>query len=1036
MKYSKSALGLLNAQYRSVLRKCLLINLGLFALGAVAANPANASEYTERQTVGSGEEATYSGDSFTGIAGALINNGTVNINNGTTFSGNTTVNGGAAIRNNSSGILNVDDTTFSDNIGTLSSGSYLYGTAIWNNGGKISITNSTFTGNEALKGPQPRAYSSAIFNGAGNLTIENTKFVGNYGEYMGGVIQANGGSTVKLTNTTFDSNNIKDGQSSGASTVLANGATMNIKDTAFKNNYGVDADSSSNDEGIFNAQGAAKIKFSGTTTFENNHASAVGVNNYNNPEVTFVAGGTNIFSGNTAKNGAAVKNYKAHNGYTGAITFENATTNTFEGNTTTNNGGAIYNGQEITFKDGSSATFIGNTADGLGGAVYNAATGVINFNGTSVFSRNTANGESNDIYNLGTIAFNSGNASIEGGIDGSDGIINIAGGTVNVANALKNQTVNATAGELALNNVDLTSTTVAINSGAALNSIDNAINTYVSNVTLNNGAGFSADFNADGESDKYAATANAGLILKDINLLSTWTEIGAAAAKTYTVADGANITADGVLAYKDGYKFSATGNSDNSGKVTITNNGQAFLNEAVGDTEAGTHQNVTYDLASSEVFNTTDNTIDSADMTIKGSNNASVTLDNDMIVSSGSSLSVENTTFAGSKTLENKDGAVLNILDSNINVNVNNAGTMYSDPTTYTETVTNSGTATFDGDTFASTATLANSGTANFVDTTFEQGSVVNGNGSTGTLNFTGGTTKLGATVVDNSLNIQNGATLQLTDGGNIDNLALSNDTNGGTIDLRNNRIDTLANVTLNSDLSILLDANLNTHEADSVSGAITDTAGTNSMIVNAIELLALSGNDTETVNLATASNADKISVSAAAEKTLKTYYANVDYNSTTGVLTLSSKNPYASTDLVGSWGSGNYIKAYDANNAPETSVGANLTILDNQVYTNEQNIATNTTDISTLNTWKTNLATANGAADAVHGSNIIAGTVAKTALASGVQTSLGLADSAVQSIISGTTNGTISVDGTDVAVKGLDTAAYAKTTDFATAAY
>ncbi len=38
MKYTRTALGLLNAQYRSVLKKCLLINLGLFALGAGAAN--------------------------------------------------------------------------------------------------------------------------------------------------------------------------------------------------------------------------------------------------------------------------------------------------------------------------------------------------------------------------------------------------------------------------------------------------------------------------------------------------------------------------------------------------------------------------------------------------------------------------------------------------------------------------------------------------------------------------------------------------------------------------------------------------------------------------------------------------------------------------------------------------------------------------------------------------------------------------------------------------------------------------------------
>lgn len=45
--------------------------------------------------------------------------------------------------------------------------------------------------------------------------------------------------------------------------------------------------------------------------------------------------------------------------------------------------------------------------------------------------------------------------------------------------------------------------------------------------------------------------------------------------------------------------------------------------------------------------------------------------------------------------------------------------------------------------------------------------------------------------------------------------------------------------------------------------------------------------------------------------------------------------------------------------------------------------------------------------------------------LASGVQTSLGKADSAVQSVTEGTENGTISVDGEDVSVHGLGSAAY-----------
>ena len=60
-------------------------------------------------------------------------------------------------------------------------------------------------------------------------------------------------------------------------------------------------------------------------------------------------------------------------------------------------------------------------------------------------------------------------------------------------------------------------------------------------------------------------------------------------------------------------------------------------------------------------------------------------------------------------------------------------------------------------------------------------------------------------------------------------------------------------------------------------------------------------------------------------------------------------------------------------------------------------------------------------------------GTVTKAKLASAVQTSLNLADSALQKadITTGGANGTISVDGDDVAVKGLGSAAYAATTDF-----
>lgn len=58
-------------------------------------------------------------------------------------------------------------------------------------------------------------------------------------------------------------------------------------------------------------------------------------------------------------------------------------------------------------------------------------------------------------------------------------------------------------------------------------------------------------------------------------------------------------------------------------------------------------------------------------------------------------------------------------------------------------------------------------------------------------------------------------------------------------------------------------------------------------------------------------------------------------------------------------------------------------------------------------------------------------GTITKAKLAQGVQDSLDAADSAVQSVTEGSTNGTIDVDGTEVAVHGLGSAAYTASTAY-----
>lgn len=58
-------------------------------------------------------------------------------------------------------------------------------------------------------------------------------------------------------------------------------------------------------------------------------------------------------------------------------------------------------------------------------------------------------------------------------------------------------------------------------------------------------------------------------------------------------------------------------------------------------------------------------------------------------------------------------------------------------------------------------------------------------------------------------------------------------------------------------------------------------------------------------------------------------------------------------------------------------------------------------------------------------------GSITKAKLAAAVQTSLGKADSAVQKVATGTTNGTISVDGKEVSVAGLGSAAYTNSASY-----
>ena len=82
-----------------------------------------------------------------------------------------------------------------------------------------------------------------------------------------------------------------------------------------------------------------------------------------------------------------------------------------------------------------------------------------------------------------------------------------------------------------------------------------------------------------------------------------------------------------------------------------------------------------------------------------------------------------------------------------------------------------------------------------------------------------------------------------------------------------------------------------------------------------------------------------------------------------------------------------------------------------------------------------TNVISATLVADAVETANIKDKNVTKAKLEESLQDSINKADSAVQSVVTGDTNGTIKVDNTEVTVRGINSAAYKEDTYFATAA-
>ena len=941
-----------------------------------------------------------------------------------TFTNNTATNFGGAVYN--SGTMTLANATFGgvDNSGdtpvslgnTAKRGGALY------NLGNTTISDSTFSNNQATG----QGYGGAIFNGRGLLTLNNVTFESNVASWDGGAISSSSpyfNANNKPADFTADVINeetirayweSKNGFGSSSKVVIDNSTFDNNVATAYSG-------------GALGLYGDAEIQGS---HFTNNNAGGHTPADDTDGGGAIYAGGwarldisDTDFSGNSSNYGGAIATTR---GGREAGAYLNISDSEFSNNTATVEGGAISNTLNAVLTD---VTFTGNAAGQKGGAISNSGTMTLAASASDViFSDNKSGvtfdnegnvvegtGTANDIYNTGSLTLNAGTGntiSLTGGIDGTTdgsttGLLGITGaGTVSIANALKNQTVSVADGsELQLTDADLTGSNVALASGATINTIDNLINDYVGKIYLDTGAIIKGDIDyANGVADMYSAAAGA----TEVNYrLANALNIGNGGSKTIHVVDGdvmVNNTAFSWFNSDTGMTLASSGNADGDVVVTGLSGG---LNTAVDITDE-TAQEVEYNLtAATETFDGTDNTIQNAVFTVTGNGNTegsnTLVFGSDLVVDGDSELTLNDIVLdkVDEEAIQIAEGAVVNINNSRVGVNLNNAGTLNSDPTIYGAEVVNSGTANFVDDIFENGSSLINNGgNVNLTNVEFVQGSTVDGDGN-GFINIQNGQTIFDTTVQNNTLTMTSGANVVVGQHGSLDGVGIT--AAGGTINLNNGHIDALGNMVANGNVGVSLDANFNSGEADTIS-SIT---GTGKLLINNINLLSSAYDDTDGYFSWTVADNGGEGVDFAPDMTITggtNYFTSVTTNGQNVTFGDKLMNASSIHALLGDW-SGTIIgtsTAYDdeTNSYDTTSgmtVGGALTALQTAVQGKQAAIVDSATivangtggfDVAAGSIGATQLA-----ANSVASSNIIDGTIVNDDIAVGTITTDRLAN-------------------------------------------
>lgn len=378
MKYSRSALGLLNAQYKSVLKKCLLINLGLFALGMGNAQ----AEIWNYQGEGSHDVGLGSNDYEKSI------NQTTNVTGDLTISDSSKSEPyGYTLKSNGVRAFYVQSgVTGSIQVGSIKNASEASGGAVYVENGAV-LNNlqagGGFRENKATTGKGGAVYNNGHIKLLSGEGISETSIYKNTAAQDGGVIYNAG--KIDLIQASFSENSA--GRWGGA-IGNENEITKITSSNGFSNNTAATGGGA-----IFNYGHIGSIEASFTSNkTTGQHGGAI-----RNDRIYSQIGTIDSIVGDFVSNSAVAGGGGAVYNKWGKI---DSLSGNFQNNTAGIKGGAIFNDTDGTIKTIQSV-FKGNSAKDLGGAISNEGeiTAIGSAAVLSDFQSNTAkNGGA--IYNM------------------------------------------------------------------------------------------------------------------------------------------------------------------------------------------------------------------------------------------------------------------------------------------------------------------------------------------------------------------------------------------------------------------------------------------------------------------------------------------------------------------------------------------------------------------------------------------------------------------------------------------------------------